>query len=110
MLGQARVAVFLQCSKVLSPSSRAAACRPPLPAASPRPDRLVPRIARAVREVTPPDGDARVTLRTPIESVDQAAGQLLRLAPGVEVLRPARLRSAIVERLRRAGAAYGLRS
>ena len=72
--------------------------------------RLGAAVARAVRVVTPPGDDARVTLRIPIESVDQAAGQLLRLAPGVEVLRPARLRSAIRERLRRAGETYGLPS
>jgi len=65
--------------------------------------------ARGARGHTARWGCAR-DAADPIESVDQAAGQLLRLAPGVEVLRPARLRSAIVERLRRAGAAYGLRS
>ena len=66
-------------------------------------------VARGARGHTARWGCAR-DAADPMESVDQAAGQLLRLAPGVEVLRPARLRSAIVERLRRAGAAYGLRS
>ncbi|MGV3571883.1 MAG: helix-turn-helix transcriptional regulator [Ramlibacter sp.] len=70
--------------------------------------RLGAAVARAVREVAPPAGEARVTLRIPIESIEQAAGQLLRLAPGVEVLRPARLRGALVERLQRACAAYGV--
>ncbi|HEY8360067.1 MAG TPA: WYL domain-containing protein [Ramlibacter sp.] len=69
--------------------------------------RVSAAVARAVRAGPQPDGEERVTLRIPIEAVEQAAGQLLRLAPGVEVLGPARLRSAIVERLRRACDTYG---
>jgi hypothetical protein len=46
-------------------------------------------------------------MRIPIESVPQAAGQLLRFAPEVEVVAPAALRRATVERLRRIVALYG---
>lgn len=63
-------------------------------------------VARAARAVTAPAGEGRVRLRIPTESVDQAAGQLLRLAPEVEVLAPKRLREAIVTRLRMAASCY----
>ena len=44
----------------------------------------------------------------PIESVERACGQLMRLSPQVEVLRPAALRRALVERVRATAALYGL--
>ena len=51
--------------------------------------------------------DGRVRLRVPIESIDHAAGQLLRLAPGVEVLEPPALRKALVARLHAVRQLYG---
>ncbi len=51
--------------------------------------------------------DGRVRLRVPIESIDHAAGQLLRLAPGVEVLEPPALRKALVARLHAVAQLYG---
>ncbi|MDB5860118.1 MAG: transcriptional regulator, DeoR family-like protein [Ramlibacter sp.] len=72
--------------------------------------RLGAALARALREVPePPAADGRVQVRIPIESVEQAAGMLLRLAPGVEVLKPAPLRRAVAERIVAAGRCYGLR-
>ena len=57
-------------------------------------------VAKAVSAVPrPADGQTRVRLRVPIESVAHATRQLLALAPEVEVLGPAALRRAIVERL-----------
>ena len=51
--------------------------------------------------------DGRVRLRIPIESIAHAAGQLLRLAPEVEVLEPPALRAALVARLRDIVGLYG---
>jgi predicted DNA-binding transcriptional regulator YafY len=62
------------------------------------------RVAAAPR---PAEAGARTRMRIPIESVPQAAGQLLRFAPEVEVVAPAALRRATVERLRRIVALYG---
>ena len=65
-------------------------------------------VARAVTQAGPARRqDGRVALRIPIESVDHVAGQLLRLAPEVEVTGPARLRKALVSRLRQVSALYG---
>lgn len=64
--------------------------------------------ARAVAGARPSRRrDDRVALRIPIESVEHGAGQLLRLAPEVEVTGPARLRNAMVARLRQVSALYG---
>jgi predicted DNA-binding transcriptional regulator YafY len=64
--------------------------------------------ARAVAEAKPSRRrDGRVALRIPVESVDHGAGQLLRLAPEVEVTGPDRLREAMILRLRRVAALYG---
>jgi hypothetical protein len=49
-----------------------------------------------------------VAVRIPIESVEHASGQLMRLSPQVEVLRPAALRRALVERVRATARLYGL--
>lgn len=55
--------------------------------------------ARAVAEARPSRRkDGRVALRVPVESVEHGAGQLLRLAPEVEVVGPGRLRKALVAR------------
>jgi len=48
-----------------------------------------------------------VALRIPVESVERGAGQLLRLAPEVKVTGLAKLRKAIVSRLRRVSALHG---
>jgi hypothetical protein len=65
-------------------------------------------VARAVAQARPSRRkDGRVALRIPVESVEHGAGQLLRLAPEVEVTGPARLRKAIVCRLRQVSAMYG---
>jgi predicted DNA-binding transcriptional regulator YafY len=53
--------------------------------------------------------DGRVPLRIPVESVEQAVGQLLRLAPEVEVTGPTALRKEMVVRLRKVAALYGAR-
>ena len=68
-------------------------------------------VAKAVAgAVSPPEGDdARVELRIPIETIDHATGQLLRLAPDVEVIGPPALKRSTVERLRRIVELYGLK-
>lgn len=62
--------------------------------------------ARAVARAGEPAADGRVRLRVPIESVEHAAGQLLRLAPEVEVLGPPALRQAIARRIETAARLY----
>jgi predicted DNA-binding transcriptional regulator YafY len=72
--------------------------------------RLDSAVARAIDTQRPAThrADGRVRLRVPIESVAHASAQLLRLAPEVEVMGPAALRAAIVERLERLNGLYGL--
>jgi len=65
-------------------------------------------VARALRDVPAPADGERVQLRIPVETGEQAAAQLLRLAPEVEVTGPAALRQAVQDRLRATAAAYGL--
>jgi predicted DNA-binding transcriptional regulator YafY len=50
--------------------------------------------------------DGRVKLEIPVETIDQAALQLLRLAPEVEVTEPRELRAAIVRKLRDIAVCY----
>lgn len=69
--------------------------------------RLNAAVARAVAGCEVPAEGKRVAVRIPIESVQHAAGQLLRLCPEVEVRGPRELRAAIRERLRTAAALYG---
>ncbi|NIA57593.1 WYL domain-containing protein [Massilia sp. TW-1] len=65
-------------------------------------------VARAVAEARPSRRkDGRVAVRVPIESVEHGAGQLLRLAPEVEVTGPGRLKRAIVSRLQHVSILYG---
>lgn len=68
--------------------------------------RLSAPVARALRGAKEPPAGQRVEARIPVESIEQAAGQLLRLAPQVQVLAPAPLRQAIIERLHKACTAY----
>jgi predicted DNA-binding transcriptional regulator YafY len=66
-------------------------------------------VAKAVAHApTPRPSDGRVKVRIPIESIKHAAGQLLPLAPSVEIIEPAMLRRATVDRLRRIGELYGV--
>ena len=66
-------------------------------------------VAKAVAaESTASSIKARVKLRVPIESIEHATGQLLRLSPEVEVLGPAELRASIVARLEQGASLYGL--
>jgi len=62
--------------------------------------RAVASVGRSSRE------GARVRLRIPIESIEHAAGQLLRLAPEVEAVEPAQLRDALRERVKGLAALY----
>jgi predicted DNA-binding transcriptional regulator YafY len=63
--------------------------------------------AKALRDVPDPRGDGRRTrVSVPVEAVEQAAGQLLRLAPEVQVTGPPELRRAITQRLRTAARLY----
>ena len=52
--------------------------------------------------------DGRVAVTVPIESVEHACGQLMRLSPQVEVVRPAELRRALVERVKATARLYGM--
>jgi len=66
-------------------------------------------VARAVAEVrTPPGPDGRVKLSIPIESIQHATGQLLRLSPEVEAIEPAALRQSMLQRLRETCRLYGV--
>ena len=66
-------------------------------------------VARAVAAAKPSRrADGRVAVTLPIESVEHACGQLMRLSPQVEVLRPVALRRALVQRLRATAQLYGL--
>jgi len=65
-------------------------------------------LAEAAQRSTKPDttpGWTRVTI--PIESIDHAAWQVLKLGPDGQALEPAALRERIVETLRRTAALYG---
>ncbi|NML44050.1 WYL domain-containing protein [Ramlibacter sp. G-1-2-2] len=66
-------------------------------------------VARALRGVANPAAGQRVEVRIPIESVLQAAGPLLRLAPDVEVQAPRELRAAILARAQAAARMYARR-
>ena len=66
-------------------------------------------VARSVAAAPPSRRkDGRVAVTVPIESVEHACGQLMRLSPQVEVLRPAALRRALVERVRATAQLYGV--
>lgn len=64
-------------------------------------------VARAIAAAAAPRRrDGRVRLRIPIESIEHATGQLLRLSPDVEVLEPAALRASTIERLKKVVSLY----
>jgi predicted DNA-binding transcriptional regulator YafY len=62
--------------------------------------------AEAVAAAGRPDGQGRVVLRLPVESVEVAYSQLLALGPEVEVLDPPELRARCAAAARRAAALY----
>jgi predicted DNA-binding transcriptional regulator YafY len=51
-----------------------------------------------------------VQLVIPVEAPDQVAGTLMRLAPEVEVLAPAALRQAVIDRLQQAFVTYRIKA
>jgi predicted DNA-binding transcriptional regulator YafY len=66
-------------------------------------------VARQIADAAPTRRrDGRAKLRIPIESIEDATAQLLKLSPEVEVLEPAALREAIIERVRRTASLYGV--
>ena len=66
-------------------------------------------VARAVAAAKPSRRvDGRVAITLPIESVEHACGQLMRLSPQVEVLRPVALRRALVDRALSIARMYGV--
>ena len=68
------------------------------------------REARAVAAAPPSRRkDGRAALTIPTVPVAHACGQLMRQSPEVEVLRPAALRRALVERIEATARLYGLR-
>jgi predicted DNA-binding transcriptional regulator YafY len=68
-------------------------------------------VARAVADVkTPRRKDRRVKLRIPIESIEHATGQLLRLSPQVEAIEPLALRQSVLLRLAQSCRLYGVDS
>ncbi len=64
-------------------------------------------VAKAIADVAAPSEGQRAKLKIPIESHAHAAGQLLQLAPEVEVVAPKPLLTAIRARLRQLTALYG---
>jgi hypothetical protein len=65
-------------------------------------------VARAVAAAPPSRRkDGRTPVNIPIESVEHACGQLMRLSPQVEVLRPLALRRALVARVQATARLYG---
>ena len=64
-------------------------------------------VVRALEDVVLPEGTDSAVLQIPVEADAQAAAQLLPLAPHVQVLGPASLREALVQRLEAAATVYG---
>jgi predicted DNA-binding transcriptional regulator YafY len=78
------------------------------PAALPTLRGFSPTVAKAVeRSARPPDADGRVEVTIPIESVEHAARELLRLGAHAEVLAPAALRERMLDAVGRLAATYG---
>ena len=67
-------------------------------------------VARAVAQAAPSRrADGRVRVAMPIESVEHACGQLMRLSPEVEAVGPPALRRALLARLQATARLYGVR-
>jgi predicted DNA-binding transcriptional regulator YafY len=71
---------------------------------------LNPAIERAARAAGPPGPDGWTEAVIPIESVEHAAGDILKLGVEAEVLGPPELRERVAEIVRSLGAVYGARS
>ncbi|WP_084963075.1 helix-turn-helix transcriptional regulator [Thermoactinospora rubra] len=68
---------------------------------------MTPGMARAARETAgEPDAEGWVTAVVPIEGVEHAVSEFLRLGPEVEVLAPAELRAGIAAAAEAVAAAY----
>jgi predicted DNA-binding transcriptional regulator YafY len=75
------------------------------------PDLLEPAVARAARaSAQPPEADGRIRVVIPIESVEHAAGTLLRLGADAEVLAPTALRENIAGAISALAEIYQIRS
>ncbi|MFB8240834.1 helix-turn-helix transcriptional regulator [Kitasatospora purpeofusca] len=69
---------------------------------------LEPLAAReALASAGEPDGQGRVTVRLPVESLDVGYEEVLRLGPEAEVLEPPALRQRLAEAAARTAALYG---
>lgn len=69
---------------------------------------LAPAVARAAQETAePPDADGWRRAVLPIESIEHARGDLLRLGAELEVLEPAELRERMAQTARALGELYG---
>lgn len=66
-------------------------------------------VAAALHDAGVPAPGKRLRLRIPVEPHEQAAVQLLRLAPEVEVVAPPALRAAVISRLEKSAGVYGRR-
>jgi predicted DNA-binding transcriptional regulator YafY len=72
------------------------------------PDNVPPEVAQAVDATATPVGeDGWVQAVIPIESIEHARGDLLRLGVGVEVLAPPELRRAMTDAIRVLSETYG---
>jgi predicted DNA-binding transcriptional regulator YafY len=68
-------------------------------------------VAKAIDDLRPSrKRDERVKVRIPIESIEHATAQLLRLSPEVEAIEPPALRRSLVLRLQQACHLYRVRS
>jgi len=68
-----------------------------------------PTVARAAEaSAEPPDADGWTRVTIPIESIEHAAGDLLRLGAGAEVLSPPELRERMAETARALAETYGV--
>ncbi|ROO85491.1 putative DNA-binding transcriptional regulator YafY [Actinocorallia herbida] len=66
-----------------------------------------PAVARALAEVGAPDGQGWVTTVLPVEGLDVAFDQMMRLGPEAEVLAPPELRARVRAAVTRMAARYG---
>ncbi|MFJ4097749.1 helix-turn-helix transcriptional regulator [Kitasatospora sp. NPDC089913] len=72
------------------------------------PHLLEPVAAReALASAGPPDGEGRVTVRLPVESLEVGYEEILRLGPEAEVLEPPGLRERLAGAAARTAALYG---
>ncbi|WP_410669574.1 helix-turn-helix transcriptional regulator [Amycolatopsis sp. cmx-4-68] len=72
------------------------------------PQLLEPAVVAARRTTAGPDAEGRTEVEIPIESVEAAVPELLKLGADVEVVGPEALRTAVVRTLRAMNRTYGL--